>query len=258
MERIEDLSGGGWRHFARAQSDIVTKLEVSLAKPAAGQGCLRMVARPANKEDPPIVVETPPLWVTTPPLQPPAGKLVEISAQVFVPRPIAGSVDGLFVFDSLGGPALGERVGSTKTWRRLVLHRIVPAESAGEPLTVTFALTGLGEALIDEVSIRTVDRGDPGVPATLVSTGGQSGGFPTPNELLSSQPSADAAGQSKPPLPSPPPAQAQGWPGMNLEWPKLVPFGQSANEPPPAPGGGTVDPFKRARGGSTPPAAPGP
>ena len=258
MERIEDLSGGGWRHFARAQSDIVTKLEVSLAKPAAGQGCLRMVARPANKEDPPIVVETPPLWVTTPPLQPPAGKLVEISAQVFVPKPIAGSVDGLFVFDSLGGPALGERVGSTKTWRRLVLHRIVPAESAGEPLTVTFALTGLGEALIDEVSIRTVDRGDPGVPATLVSTGGQSGGFPTPNELLSSQPSADAAGQSKPPLPSPPPAQAQGWPGMNLEWPKLVPFGQSANEPPPAPGGGTVDPFKRARGGSTPPAAPGP
>ncbi len=258
MERIEDLSGSGWRHFARSQSDIVTKLEVSLAKPATGQGCLRMVARPANKEDPPIVVETPPLWVTTPPLQPPAGKLVEISAQVFVPKPIAGSVDGLFVFDSLGGPALGERVGSTKTWRRLVLHRIVPAESAGEPFTVTFALTGLGEALVDEVSIRTVDRGDPGVPATLVSTGGASGGFPTPHEMLSSQPSAAPDGPTKPPLPSPPPAQAQGWPGMNLEWPKLVPFGQSANDPPPGPGGGTIDPFKRARAGSAPPASTGP
>ncbi|MBU6309308.1 MAG: hypothetical protein KJS77_06145 [Planctomycetes bacterium] len=258
MERIEDLSGGGWRHFARTQSDIVTKLEVSLAKPAAGQGCLRMVARPANKEDPPIVVETPPLWVTTPPLQPPVGKLVEISAQVFVPKPIAGSVDGLFVFDSLGGPALGERVGATKTWRRLVLHRIVPAESAGEPFTVTFALTGLGEALIDEVSVRTVDRGDPGVPTTLVSTGGASGGFPTPHELLSSQPPADPDGPTKPPLPSPPPAQTQGWPGMNLEWPKLVPFGQSANDPPPGPGGGTIDPFKRARAGSAAPASTGP
>lgn len=258
MERIEDLSGGGWRHFARAQSDIVTKLEVSLAKPAAGQGCLRMVARPANKEDPPIVVETPPLWVTTPPLQPPAGKLIEISAQVFVPKPIAGSVDGLFVFDSLGGPALGERVGSTKTWRRLVLHRIVPAESVGEPVTVTFALTGLGEAFLDEVSIRTVDRGDPGVPAMLVSTGGPSGGFPTPHELLSNEPPADPAGQTKPPLTPPPAAPAQGWPGMNLEWPKLVPFGQSANDPPPGPGGGTIDPFKRARANSAPPAAPGP
>ena len=258
MERIEDLSGGGWRHFARKQSDIVTRLEVSLTKPASGQGCLRMAARPANKEDPPIVVETPPLWVTTPPLQPPAGKLIEISAQVYVPKPIAGSVDGLFVFDSLGGPALGERVGATKTWRRLVLHRIVPTESSGEPVTVTFALTGLGEAFIDEVSIRTVERGDPGVPAMPVSTGGQPGGFPTPHDLLTSQPLPEASGPATPPLASPPPAQAQAWPGMNLEWPKLVPFGQSANEPPPGPGGGTVDPFKRARAGSTPPASTGP
>ena len=256
MERIEDLSGGGWRHFARKQSDIVTRLEVSQAKPAADQGCLRMAARPANKEDPPIVVETPPLWVTTPPLQPPAGKLIEISAQVFVPKPIAGSVDGLFVFDSLGGPALGERVGMTKTWRRLVLHRIVPAESLEEPVTVTFALTGLGEAFVDDVSVRVLERGDPGVPAMPVSTGGQPGGFPTPHDLLTSQPLPEASGPAKPPLPAPPPAQT--WPGMNLEWPKLVPFGQSANEPPPGPGGGTVDPFKRARAGSTPPAATGP
>jgi hypothetical protein len=256
MERIEDLSGGGWRHFARKQSDIVTRLEVSQAKPAAGQGCLRMAARPANKEDPPIVVETPPLWVTTPPLQPSAGKLIEISAQVFVPKPIAGSVDGLFVFDSLGGPALGERVGMTKTWRRLVLHRIVPAESSEEPITVTFALTGLGEAFVDDVSVRVLERGDPGVPAMPVSTGGQPGGFPTPNDLLTSQPLPEASGPAKSPLPAPPPAQT--WPGMNLEWPKLVPFGQSANEPPPGPGGGTVDPFKRARAGSTPPAATGP
>jgi hypothetical protein len=214
-----------------------------------------MTARPASKDDPPIVVETPPLWVTTPPLQPPAGKLIEISAQVYVPKPIRGSVDGLFVFDSLGGPALGERVGMTKTWRRLVLHRIVPPESAGEPFTVTFALTGLGQAFIDEVSVRTVDRGDPGLPTTLVSTGGAAGGFPTPNDLLTSPPPADAPAASRPPVPAPPPA-AQGWPGMNLEWPKIMPFGQSANEPPPGPGGGTVDPFKRARGAAPP--APGP
>ena len=250
MERIDDLSTGGWRHFARKRSDITTGLEVSLAKPAAGQGCLRMTARPANKDDPPIVVETPPLWVTTPPLAIPAGKLIEISAQVHVPKPLGGSVDGLFVFDSLGGPALGERVAATKTWRRLVLHRIVPADMAGEPVTVTFALTGLGEAFIDDVSIRTVDRGGTAAPTTLVSTGGP-GGFPSPDDLLT-QPTA-----SPPALPKAAPAApaaAQGWPGMNLDWPSLMPFGQSANEPPPAPGGGTVDPFKRARGGSSPPA----
>jgi hypothetical protein len=144
----------------------------------------------------------------------------------------------------------------TKTWRRLVLHRIVPAESSEEPVTVTFALTGLGEAFVDDVSVRVLERGDPGVPAMPVSTGGQPGGFPTPNDLLTSQPLPEASGPAKSPLPAPPPAQT--WPGMNLEWPKLVPFGQSANEPPPGPGGGTVDPFKRARAGSTPPAATGP
>ena len=33
---------------------------------------------------------------------------------------------------------------------------------------------------------------------------------------------------------------------MNLEWPKLLPF-TSPNAPPDGPGGGKVDPFKRAR-----------
>jgi hypothetical protein len=39
---------------------------------------------------------------------------------------------------------------------------------------------------------------------------------------------------------------------MNLEWPKLLPFGQSADAPPAGVGGGTIDPFKRARGAEPP------
>lgn len=255
MERIEDLAGGGWRHFARTDADIQTSVEIGRSQPASGQGCLRLTAKPASADEAPVVVETPPVWVTTPPLAAPAGKLIEISAQVMVPKAITGSVDGLFVFDSLGGPALGERVAVTKVWRRLVLHRIVPADAAGEPLSVTFALTGLGTALIDDVSIRVVERGDPGgvmavpVSASTGSAGGR--GFPTPGELL-----------AQPAVPSPPPSRpveapatpGPAWPGMNLEWPKLMPFGQSSNEPPPGPGGGTIDPFKRSRG-SVPAAA---
>ena len=252
MERIEDLAGAGWRHFVRQEPEIRTGVEIAHASPASGRGCLRLFAAPSSADDAPVVVETPPVWITTPPLTVPAGALVEITAQVLVPKPITGSVDGLFVFDSLAGPALGERVGTGKAWRRLVLHRITPADAAGEPLVVTFALTGLGEARIDDVSIRTLDRG--GVPTTLVSTTpGSGGGFPTPEDLLS--PTA------KPPLPKPAAtpapaaaaAPAAAWPGMNLDWPNLMPFGQSPNTPPPGPGGGTVDPFKRART-ATPPA----
>ena len=254
MDRIEDLAAAGWRHFALEQQQLRTAVAIDRSRPASGGGSLVLTVEPTNAEEQPVVVETPPLWVTTPPVSAPSGRLLEIQARVWVPRPVKGSVDGLLVFDSFGGPALAERVGVTPAWRRLVLYRIAPADTT-TPLTVTFALTGMGEARIDDVSIKVLDRGQ-GVPATVVSTGPQSGGsaFPQPGDLLTPAPApapAAAAGQpprSPPQPPSTEPAPtAPQWPGMNLEWPKLLPFGASPNAPPPGPGGGTIDPFKRAR-----------
>ena len=266
MERIENLSGNGWRHFALRQSTMRTSVEISRTQPAAGTGSLRMKAEAANPADAPVVVETPPVWVTTPPIKAPVGKLLEIQAQVWVPQPVKGSVDGLLVFDSLGGPALAERVGKTRGWRRLVLYRIVPVEAADEPFTVTFALTGMGEACIDAVSIRTLERNASGTAATIVSSTPSSESlpsFPQPGELLdplsiTTLPTAPLASTGTPtPIVTPPKADAatpaQQWPGMNLDWPKLLPFGQSPNAPPPGPGGGKIDPFKRARPLGSPP-----
>jgi len=235
MDRIDDLAGNGWRQFVQPLPEIRTTVEIAKSSPAGGGGNLRLVAAAADPDAPPAVVETPPLWVTTPPLAAPPGKLLEITAMVRVPAPLSGSVDGLFVFDSLGGPALGERVRTSSTWRRLVLHRIVPADAVDEPLVVTFALTGLGTAEIDEVSIRPLERGaglvsaPPPVPAA-----GEPRGFPSPADLLT--PRTPVA------LPT---WTGPQWPGRTTEWPRL-PFGQSS-APPPGPGGGTVDPFKRAR-----------
>ena len=249
MEQIGQLAQGGWRHFARAQGDIQTAVEVIRSQPASGQGCLRMTARPTDPKAAPVVVETPPVWITTPPLAAPAGKLLAISAQVWVPEAITGSVDGLLVFDSLGGPALAERVGPSKGWRRLVLYRIVPPEAAGEPVTVTFALSGLGEARIDDVSVNPLERSSGGTPAALVSTprdqpAGR--GFPSPADLLQPAPLPPAAAAVPPAVAGP--GNPAVWPGASLGWPKLNPF--AANEPPPGPGGGTIDPFKRARSGT--------
>jgi len=280
MERIEDLAGNGWRHFALSQEEIGTAVEIDRAQPAAGRGSLTIRAEPSKDTEPPVVVETPPVWVTTPGVRVPTGKLLQIQARVWVPAPIKGSVDGLLVFDSLGGPALAERIGATGAWRRLVLYRIAPPDAVDEPLTVTFALTGIGEARIDDVSVRVLERGVPGIPAALVSApaAAPATGFPGPGDLLAAP--AGAMPQHMPPgLPAPDTAAApatpaapltpatpaapatapatagqaaqpqtgQQWPGMSLEWPKLLPFGQSPNAPPAGPGGGTVDPFKRAR-----------
>jgi len=248
MDRIEDLAGHGWRHFAQPHPDIRTGVEIVKADSARGSGHLRLVAAPRDPAAAPVVVETPPLWIATPPLVAPAGKLLEIVAMVRVPSPITGSVDALLVFDSLGGPALAERVRPTKGWKRLVLHRIVPADAAGEPLVVTFALTGFGSAEIDEVSVRTLERGAAGLLAGAATGQPGAGGFPGPGELLAPRTQLPPASAQPPP----PPAATNPWPGMTMEWPKLMPFGQSS-APPPGVGGGTVDPFKRARGPTTPP-----
>lgn len=260
MERIEDLAGTGWRHFALPQADLRTAVEIARSKPAGGAASLRMRAEAADPAVTPEVVETPPVWITTPPINPPTGKLLEIEARVWVPKRITGSVDGLLVFDSLGGPALAERVGPSSDWRRLVLYRIVPADAAGEPLSITFALTGIGEARIDEVAVRVLDRAGAGPNATVVSTVPAPAGsrpFPQPGELLGPATIPTALpGPVAPRKPAQTAAEADAvrplpavpqWPGMSLEWPKILPFGSPATAPPPGPGGGRIDPFKRAR-----------
>jgi hypothetical protein len=67
---------------------------------------------------------------------------------------LAASNEGLLVFDSIGGPDLGDRIRLTQGWREFTLYRAVP--QTGE-LSVTFALTGLGEAWIDDLSISLLD-----------------------------------------------------------------------------------------------------
>ena len=261
MERIEELSGSGWRHFALKQAVLRTGVEISRSQPSSGRGCLVMRAEAVDPAAAPAVVETPPVWITTPPISAPSGKLLQIEARVWVPKPVKASVDGLLVFDSLGGPALAERVGPSAQWRRLVLYRIVPTDLDGEPFTVTFALTGLGEARIDDVSVRVLDRGA-GVPAMIVSNGAgrEAGGrsFPTPGEVLAA-PNIPATETAAPPaaaVTAAPPAGSApvAWPGMNLEWPKL-PFSGATTAPPPGPGGGRIDPFKRAGVAATVPQA---
>lgn len=248
MNRIDELAANGWRHFVLPQQDIRTSVEISSNAPAEGRGCLRMLAVAADPKAPPVVVETPPVWVTSPPIEAPPGRLVEIEARVRVPKPLAGTTDGLLVFDNWGGPALAERVVGGDRWRRLVLYRIPPAGETPPPLVVTFALTGLGEVSIDNVAVRVRTRvGEPGMPQPLAVPSN----LPPPGQapLLA----ADAAA---PTTPTPPPvnrqAPAVGWPGTGLQWPSSpfstgLPFGASG--PPPGEGGGRVDPFKRARQG---------
>ena len=61
-----------------------------------------------------------------------------------------GSVDGLLIYDSLAGPALAERMDATVGWQEFTLFR---ATGPATEVRVTFVLSGLGEAWIDDVTI---------------------------------------------------------------------------------------------------------
>ena len=84
-----------------------------------------------------------------------AGEIVQVHGWVRIPEPIKGGVDGLLVFDSLGGPALARRIAHTSGWQEFTMYRA--ATETGQ-LTVTFALAGFGDAWIDNVSVRPVAK----------------------------------------------------------------------------------------------------
>jgi hypothetical protein len=150
-EDLAAMMAHGWRHKQLVQPGIQGNAGLVPAGPHSGTACLRLVLAPDNVDEPPVLVESAPLWVTSPEIEVGPGRVVEIAGYVRVPRPITGSVDGLMIFDSAGGIDLAERIGESRQWRRFVLYR---AADASGRIRVTFALSGLGEAFLDDVTIR--------------------------------------------------------------------------------------------------------
>ena len=91
------------------------------------------------------------MWLNSPPVPVEAGQLIRIQGWVLIRKPITGSVDGLLVSDSLGGECLAARIQHTKGWEPFTLYRIAPQSGA---MTLTIALSGFGEACIDDVTVQ--------------------------------------------------------------------------------------------------------
>lgn len=153
FENLDELRRIGWRNTQLTQRRVASDVALTSEGPHGGTNCLRLRAVSQVSQEAPTLLEAPPAWITTPPVAVDPGTFVEIRGFVRVPRPIIGSVDGLLIVDSLGGDALAERVGQTRGWQQFTLYRAAPR---GGNLTVTFALSGLGEALIDDVTIRPI------------------------------------------------------------------------------------------------------
>ncbi len=173
-ENRDRLVSSGWKHVQHPQAGLASSAELVPGTPHSGQFSLRMRVWPEDADNPPELVESPPIWITSAPVNVRAGELVRIRGFVRVPAPVVGNVDGLMIIDSLTGPALAERVALAEQWRQFTLYRVAPRDDA---LTVTFALTGIGEAWIDDVTIEPIQMS---LPASVAQQGMTPGGRGVP------------------------------------------------------------------------------
>jgi len=153
FEDLNTVLRAGWRHYQHSSPGLVTGADLLPEGAYSGVGCLRLTAAATDPENPPTTIETPPVWITTPPVPVEAGQLVCIQGRIDVPAAITGSVDGLLIVDSLSGDALAQRIGRTSQWQQFAVYRVAP--QSGQ-MTVTFALSGLGEARLDDVTIQVL------------------------------------------------------------------------------------------------------
>jgi hypothetical protein len=148
-----------WQRFEHRIEGIQTAADPVPAAAHTGQMGLRLAARAEKPAVAPPLLETPPLWIVSPAIPIEAGDLFCIRGWVRIHPPLNATVDGLLVFDSISGEALAERIGQAAAWHEFVLYRIAPRSG---PLTLTFALTGLGEAWLDDVTVQVLAPPRPG------------------------------------------------------------------------------------------------
>ncbi|MEQ8791706.1 MAG: hypothetical protein RIC55_35920 [Pirellulaceae bacterium] len=151
MEQLEFMLRSGWRRQTRQESPVDAAVELSPQAAHAGDAGLRLRAYTSDENSKVAVLEAPPIWIISPPVGVRRGQVVRIHGWAHLPAPLTGSREGLLVYDSLGGPALAERITQTGQWREFTLYRLVPQDG---DVRLTFALTGVGEAWIDDVTVQ--------------------------------------------------------------------------------------------------------
>ncbi|MDR0392097.1 MAG: hypothetical protein LBH59_09335 [Planctomycetaceae bacterium] len=159
MESVVDWQRSGWSSQRHRIEGVSEHLSISGQACRSGLCGLRMVAQVDGGESKPKQIETAPIWVISPPVEVRMGEMICVSGWVRFPVSVESGVDGLTVFDSLGGESLALRFRETQgQWREFAFYRYVPE---GGSYYVYFALNGLGEVHIDDVRVSAVQFEQP-------------------------------------------------------------------------------------------------
>ncbi|MDR2762159.1 MAG: hypothetical protein LBB88_06110 [Planctomycetaceae bacterium] len=159
MEDVGLWQRSGWNSQRHKVEGIVEQLSISPNASRSGINGLRIIAKTENGENKPKQIETAPIWVISPPVEIRMGEMICVNGWIKIPTTLESGVDGLTIFDSLGGESLALRFKETQgQWREFAFYRYVPENSN---YYIYFALNSLGEAHIDDVRVSAVQFEQP-------------------------------------------------------------------------------------------------
>jgi hypothetical protein len=153
FENLAGLLQAGWRHQQLPVMGVTSAVRLCPDFPHHGSYCLELEADASDSATPVTVVPNAPVWIQSPPIDVRAGELIEITGYARVEQELIGTVDGLEVVDSLGGPGMATRIKLAPNWQEFRILRGVPADGQ---LVVSVALSGLGRAQVDDLVVRSI------------------------------------------------------------------------------------------------------
>ncbi len=154
FENLELMTSNQWENHRSTLNGFNTHVELATSRVVRGSSALLMKVEPHDQFGDDSLVDRTPLWIHSGPVPVRAGQLVRIHGWINVPQYIKGSLEGLRIADSIGGPELAERISLTSGWQEFSVYRC-PAQDT--QLRITFEMTGVGQAFIDEVQVNLID-----------------------------------------------------------------------------------------------------
>ncbi|MCH2114479.1 MAG: hypothetical protein MK171_06165 [Pirellulales bacterium] len=153
FEDLPAMLQAGWRHQQLHLEGITSAVRLSPEAPHSGSYCLELEAQPIDESVLSMVVPTAPVWIRSAAVAVKGGDLIEITGLARVPAALLGSIDGLQIIDSLGGPEMALRITASPSWHHF---RILRAATDDCDVTITLGLTGFGKAQVDDLAVRIV------------------------------------------------------------------------------------------------------
>ncbi len=152
-EHLPQMLASGWRQHQVAAAGVHTYLALSPEQAHEGTHSLRLRVEARGDDARSSLAEAPAVWIHTAPVTVLPGQVVRISGWIRIEQPLQGSPDGCLITDSVSGPDLALRWQQTEGWQPFQMLRSVAQH---DHLTVTFALSGVGEVWLDDLRVCTL------------------------------------------------------------------------------------------------------